>query len=92
MFALFKPLLRQSFATTGVYLLIIALTLAISATTALKFSNEQVQNAVALQAAKMQAADLVLSDNIPIDAKWQKQAESLVILGKKLCGMCTIHP
>ena len=57
MFALFKPLLRQSFATTGVYLLIIALTLAISATTALKFSNEQVQNAVALQAAKMQAAD-----------------------------------
>ena len=84
MFALFKPLLRQSFATTGVYLLIIALTLAISATTALKFSNEQVQNAVALQAAKMQAADLVLSDNLPIDAKWQKQAESLQLQQTKV--------
>ena len=77
MLPLLKPLLRQSFATTGIYLLIIALSLAISATTALKFSNEQVQDAVALQAAKMQAADLVLSDQVEIDSKWQKQADAL---------------
>lgn len=64
---LFQPLLKQSFKSSGVYLLIIALVLAISATTALKFSNEQIQNAVALQAAEMLAADLVLSDNQPLE-------------------------
>lgn len=74
LFALFRPLLQQSFKTTGIYLLMIALTLAISATTALKFSNVQIQNAVALQAAEMLAADLVLSDNDPISDEWQQQA------------------
>ena len=34
--SLFHPLLKQSFKSSGVYLLIIALILAISATTALK--------------------------------------------------------
>ena len=72
--ALFHPLLKQSFKSSGVYLLIIALTLSISATTALKFSNEQIQNAVALQAAEMLAGDLVLSDNEPIAQDWQDQA------------------
>ncbi|MDQ9020023.1 FtsX-like permease family protein [Acinetobacter sichuanensis] len=77
MLSLFKPLLRQSFANSGVYLLIIALSLAISATTALKFSNDQVQQAVTLQAAKMQAADLVLSDTNPIESKWLESANEL---------------
>ncbi len=74
--ALFRPLLQQSFKTTGIYLLMIALTLAISATTALKFSNVQIQNAVALQAAEMLAADLVLTDNDPISDEWKQQATS----------------
>lgn len=74
---LFRPLLTQSFKTTGIYLLIIALTLAISATTALKFSNEQIQNAVALQAAEMLAGDLVLSDNEPLPKEWRDQAKQL---------------
>lgn len=74
---LFRPLLTQSFKTTGIYLLIIALTLAISATTALKFSNEQIQNAVALQAAEMLAGDLVLSDNEPLPEQWHDQAKQL---------------
>ncbi|WP_086203690.1 ABC transporter permease [Acinetobacter silvestris] len=77
MMALFKPLFKQSFNSTGIYLLIIALSLAIGATTALKFSNEQVQQAVTLQAAQMQAADLQLSDNYPIEEKWLKQADEL---------------
>ncbi|ATZ66832.1 ABC transporter permease [Acinetobacter haemolyticus] len=72
-----KPLLLQSFRTGGLYLLIIALSLAISATTALKFSNTQVQNAVTLQAAEMLGADLVLSDHEPIQADWYQQAEKL---------------
>ncbi|SPL70212.1 ABC transporter permease [Acinetobacter stercoris] len=77
MMGLFKPLLRQSFQSTGIYLLIIALSLAISATTALKFSNDQVQHAVELQAAKMLAADLVLSDQQPIQQNWKIQAQRL---------------
>ncbi|WP_445115208.1 ABC transporter permease [Acinetobacter sp. WZC-1] len=77
MMPLFKPLLKQSFGSTGIYLLIIALSLAISATTALKFSNDQVRQAVALQAASMQAADLVLSDNAPIAEQWKNRATAL---------------
>ena len=74
---LFKPIFKQSFNTTGIYLLIIALTLAISATTALKFSNDQIKQAVALQAAEMLAADLVMNDLHPIDPSWQKKADDL---------------
>jgi len=75
--SLFQPLLKQSFKSSGVYLLIIALTLAISATTALKFSNEQIQNAVALQAAEMLAGDLVLTDSQKLDPKWKARATAL---------------
>lgn len=75
--ALFRPLFIQSFKSSGIYLLIIALILAISATTALKFSNEQIQNAVALQAAEMLAADLVITDNYPIENKWREEARKL---------------
>ncbi|MFK4048637.1 ABC transporter permease [Acinetobacter venetianus] len=75
--SILKPLLLQSFRTGGLYLLIIALSLAISATTALKFSNTQVQNAVTLQAAEMLGADLVLSDNQPIQENWHEQAKKL---------------
>lgn len=77
MSSVLKPLLFQSFRTGGLYLLIIALSLAISATTALKFSNTQVQNAVSLQAAEMLGADLVLSDNDPIQSKWIQKAQQL---------------
>lgn len=73
--ALFRPLFIQSFKSSGIYLLIIALILAISATTALKFSNEQIQNAVALQAAEMLAADLVITDNDPIENTWRNKAQ-----------------
>lgn len=74
---LLKPLLLQSFRTGGLYLLIIALSLAISATTALKFSNDQVKNAVSLQASQMLGADLVLSNNEPIEQAWKRRAEQL---------------
>ncbi|WP_284116038.1 ABC transporter permease [Acinetobacter pittii] len=74
---LLKPILLQSFRMGGLYLLIIALSLAISATTALKFSNDQVKNAVSLQASQMLGADLVLSNNEPIEQQWKKKAEQL---------------
>ncbi|MFX9272943.1 ABC transporter permease, partial [Acinetobacter baumannii] len=41
------------------------------------FSNDQVKNAVSLQASQMLAADLVLSNNEPLDTKWQKKAEQI---------------
>ncbi|OTG87761.1 ABC transporter permease [Acinetobacter sp. ANC 4558] len=81
---LFRPIFTQSFRTTGVYLLIIALTLAISATTALKFSNEQIKHAVALQAAEMLAADLVINDNQPIDSLWKKKADEASLKQSKV--------
>jgi len=77
MSALFRPLLQQSLKSSGMYLLIIALVLAISVTTALKFSNEQIQNAVTLQAAELMAADLVLSDQSAIEQRWKDQAAAL---------------
>ena len=80
---LFRPLLTQSFKTTGIYLLIIALTLAISATTALKFSNEQIQNAVALQAAEMLAGDLLLSNTSQSKMPGEKRLISWVCSNQK---------
>lgn len=71
---LFRPLWQKSLKSSGLYLLFIALVLAISATTALKFSNQQIQNAVALQAAELLGADLVLSDQSPLDDTWRQQA------------------
>ncbi|ALH94059.1 ABC transporter permease [Acinetobacter equi] len=81
---LFRPIFTQSFKTTGIYLLIIALTLAISATTALKFSNEQIKQAVALQASEMLAADLVLNDNQPIDSSWENRAKKASLQQSKV--------
>lgn len=77
--ALFRPLLKQSLSSTGIYLLLMALVLAISATTALKFSHDQIQNAVHLQAAEMLAADLVLSDQEPIKPQWQQKATDFAL-------------
>lgn len=74
---LFQVLRKQSLASSGIYLLIFALCLAISATTALKFSHQKIQDAVTLQAAKMQAADLVLTDQNPLDEKWRRLASDL---------------
>ena len=71
---LFYPLWQQSLKSSGIYLLFFALVLAISATTALKFSNQQIQNAVALQAAELLGADLVLSDQSPLADTWRQQA------------------
>ena len=79
-----KPLLTQSFRSSGIYLLIIALVLAISATTAVKFSNQQVQQAVALQAAEMLAADLVLNDTAPLEQNGSSRPGSWVWHSQRL--------
>ena len=75
MFSLFSSLFRQSLHSGGIVLLIIALSLGISATTALKFSNQQIQYAIEQQAAELLAADLVLSSTQPLATIWQQRAE-----------------
>lgn len=72
---LIKPLLQQSFRSHGVWLLIVALSLAICATTALKFSNGQIQQAILLQAAQLLGGDLVVTDTKPIAAEYIQQAK-----------------
>lgn len=75
MLRLFSSLFRQSLHSGGIVLLIIALSLAISATTALKFSNQQIQYAIEQQAAELLAADLVLSSTQPLSEDWQTRAQ-----------------
>lgn len=74
---LFKPLLQQSLRNQSLWLLMVALSLAICATTALKFSNGQIQQAVRLQAAQMLAADLALTDQNPIQTQYVQKAQQL---------------
>lgn len=80
MLRLFSSLFRQSLASGGIALLIIALSLAISATTALKFSHQQVQYAIELQAAELLAADLVLESTQPIADEWLERAEQAQLI------------
>ncbi|MEB3754040.1 ABC transporter permease [Acinetobacter sp. MD2(2019)] len=75
--SLFKPFLQQNIRNQSLWLLLCALSLAICATTALKFSNAQVQQAVRLQAAQMLAGDLSLTDQSPIQPKYLDQAQQL---------------
>lgn len=72
---LFRPFWQQSRKSSGLYLLLIALVVAISSTTALKFSHQKIQQAVALQAAELLAADVVLTDQTPLATTWQTQAK-----------------
>lgn len=72
---LIKPLLQQSFRSQGVWLLIVALSLAICATTALKFSNGQIQQAILLQAAQLLGGDMAITDTKPIAPEYIQQAK-----------------
>lgn len=81
---LFKPIWLESWRTGGLGLLILALALAIAATTALGFSNQQVNAAVARQAAELLAGDAVLSNSEPIPAEWQQRASALNLKQSKV--------
>lgn len=74
---LVQPLLQQSFRSHGVWLLIVALSLAICATTALKFSNGQIQQAILLQAAQLLGGDLVVTDTKPLANDYAQKAQQL---------------
>ncbi len=83
MLRLFSSLFKQSWQSGGVTLLIVALSLAITATTALKFSNQQIQYAITQQAGELLAADLVLNSSRPIDPVWQQNAASAQLTTSK---------
>ena len=57
---LFSSLLRQSYHSGGITLLVVALALAISASTALRFSNQQIQYAIEQQAGELLASDMLI--------------------------------
>ncbi|MBF7682051.1 FtsX-like permease family protein [Acinetobacter sp. B5B] len=71
---LIKPLLQQSFRSQSSWLLMVALSLAICATTALNLASDQVKRAINLQAADLLAADVVLNSNQPLDQKYREEA------------------
>lgn len=73
---LFSSLFRQSLHSGGMVLFIIALVLAISATTALTFSNQQLKQAINQQAGELIASDMVLSSTLPLDEKWRQSAHT----------------
>ncbi|TXJ08373.1 MAG: FtsX-like permease family protein [Acinetobacter sp.] len=75
MLRLFSSLFTQSLASGGIRLLMIALSLAISATTALKFSHQQIQYAIEQQAAELLAADMVLESSQPLAEEWKTRAK-----------------
>ncbi|WLF82914.1 ABC transporter permease [Moraxella sp. ZY210820] len=77
MLRLFSSLFRQSLHSGGIVLFIIALVLAISATTALKFSNQQLQTAINQQAGELIASDMVLSSTNPLEPTWKTKAHEL---------------
>lgn len=74
MLRLFSSLFRQSLHSGGMVLFLIALVLAISATTALKFTNQQLQLAINQQAGELIASDMVLSSTQPLEQKWVQNA------------------
>lgn len=73
---LIKPLLQQSFRSQSSWLLMMALSLAICATTALNLASDQIKRAINLQAADLLAADMVLNSNQPLDKKYIEQAKA----------------
>lgn len=74
-FSLLSILLKQSSASGALLLILIALSLAISATTALRFSHQQIQYSIAQQSAQLLAADLAISSSRPIAPQWQTYAQ-----------------
>lgn len=72
---LFSALYRQSLASGALLLILIALSLAISATTALRFSQQQILYSIDQQAAQLLGADLVISSSRPLDPQWEAHAQ-----------------
>lgn len=71
---LFILMLRQSRAGRGIWTLLAALILAVTATTALRFTGETLTVAIDQQAGQLLAGDLVLSSSEPLDKVWQQRA------------------
>jgi putative ABC transport system permease protein len=72
---LFILMLRQSMAGRGVWMLFAALVLAVTATTALRFTSDTLTTAINQQAGQLLAGDLVLTSNQPLDSMWQQHAQ-----------------
>ncbi|MBF7694894.1 ABC transporter permease [Acinetobacter rathckeae] len=87
---LIKPLLQQSFRSQSSWLLMVALSLAICATTALNLASDQVKRAIHLQAADLLAADIVLTSNQPLDKKYIEQATAQGLMQSQVTVFSTM--
>ncbi|NLB31251.1 MAG: ABC transporter permease [Alcaligenaceae bacterium] len=83
-FSLFSALLKQSSGSGALQLVLIALSLAISATTALRFSHQQIQYSIAQQSAQLLAADLAISSSRPIYPQWQEHAHKAGLISSQI--------
>lgn len=81
---LFVPLFKQSLHGGGIFLLIVALSLAISATTALTFSHQQITQAIDLQASELMAADYSLESPKPLPPQVEQALATQPILQSRV--------
>lgn len=72
---LLTMLFKQSWSGKGVFLLLAALILAVTATTSLRYATETISTAIDQQAGQMLAGDLVISSSNPLDATWHDLAQ-----------------
>ncbi len=68
--SLFNLMFRQSWQAKGIWLLLAALILAVTATTSLRFATETISTAIDQQAGQLLAGDLVITSSKPLKQRW----------------------
>lgn len=72
---LFNLMFRQSWQAKGIWLLLAALILAVTATTSLRFATQTISTAIDQQAGQLLAGDLVITSTKPVKQRWYAAAE-----------------
>ena len=72
--SLFNLMFRQSWQAKGIWLLLAALVLAVTATTSLRFATQTISTAIDQQAGQLLAGDLVITSSQPIEQRWYQAA------------------
>lgn len=75
--SVYRLILRQSMGAGGVWLLLLALVLAVTATTSVRFAADSVRDAVQQQSGQLLAADVALTAPEPIRPVWQSRIQGL---------------
>lgn len=73
--SLFNLMFRQSWQAKGIWLLLAALILAVTATTSLRFATETISTAIDQQAGQLLAGDLVITSGKPLAQRWYQASQ-----------------